>query len=96
MRVTDYSLLLGVRKGRFCVETQGDGRTTFRPYLPPGTPGSANRAASAQRSIQQSGAPPPLPQGWHAVNSPSGTYYYNVVSRQVTWQPPGDWMGGRR
>ena len=62
------------------------------PPPPPGTPGIATQP----RQLPPSGVPPPLPAGWHAVNSPAGTYYYNVVSRQVTWQPPTEWQTGPR
>ena len=72
MRVTDYSLLLGVRKGRFCVETQGDGRTTFRPYLPPGTPGSAPRPQSPS-SCSGSATPVPDHSGTASLKSSMST-----------------------
>ena len=38
------------------------------------------------------GAPPPLPGGWRCVNTPSGSYYYNTGTRQVSWQPPIEWL----
>lgn len=33
-------------------------------------------------------APPPLPGGWHAVASNTGTYYYHETTRQTTWKLP--------
>ena len=38
------------------------------------------------------GAPPPLPGGWRVVSTHAGAYYYNVETKQVSWQPPIEWL----
>jgi hypothetical protein len=43
------------------------------------------------------GAPPQLPPAWYMAASAHGMiYYYNVETRQVSWQPPIEWLRGVR
>ena len=50
------------------------------------------RRRDARAAKAAARAPPPLPGGWRCVNTPSGSYYYNTGTRQVSWQPPIEWL----
>ena len=41
------------------------------------------------------GQPPRLPEGWKCVTTRAGAYYYNEITRQVSWQPPIEWLTQR-
>ena len=42
------------------------------------------------------GQPPPLPQGWYKATKGDLNYYFNVETRQVSWQPPIEWLRAER
>jgi hypothetical protein len=78
------------------------------PPIPSSTPPAARRASPTSGAMQlpvpvklpapgepppPPGRPPPLPGGWKAVSTSSGsTYYYSSQTRQVSWQPPIEWL----
>ncbi len=69
--------------------------------LPPPKANGAQTGPPAPRRVvapprPPPGAPPPLPAAWQCVNTAGGTYYFNSETRQVSWQPPIEWLRRER
>ena len=69
---------------------QGGGEQTLPTpvRLPAPTPGRTIQAPPRPPP----GQPPRLPEGWKCVTTRAGAYYYNEITRQVSWQPPIEWL----
>jgi hypothetical protein len=74
------------------------GRLPAPSRLPPPTPsqGPSHPPSGVGRVVAPPrpppGRPPPLPGAWRSVSTANGTYYYNVDTKLVSWQPPVDWL----
>jgi len=89
--------------------TDGSSMYTPSPcseYMRSGPPSALPMAFSPEESscghsftMQSPPQPPPggmpqLPRHWSIANTPRGPYYYNWHTRQVSWQPPVEWLEG--
>lgn len=71
-----------------------------RPLAASPMPFSPHESSCAHDYTMQSPPQPPpgslpqLPRHWSIANTPRGPYYYNWHTRQVSWQPPLEWLEG--